>query len=100
MKGNSGPIKTILIGDKTVDIADFHAAWESDPINDSGAWSKSWVVPKRKAKAKTRKIKTNLIREIFIIVKIKSNTKYFVFQSTINETRNPIGLLIKISCGK
>ena len=36
MKGNRGPIKIILIGDRTVETALCHAAWVSDPRKDSG----------------------------------------------------------------
>ena len=36
IKGINGPIKIILIGDKIVDMVDFHPACDSDPINDSG----------------------------------------------------------------
>ena len=36
MKGSSGPIKTILTGDRIVDARLFQAVWVSDPRKDSG----------------------------------------------------------------
>ena len=70
IKGNRGPIKTILIGDRIVDTTDFQAPWDSDPRKDSGGWSKSKVVLKRKANAKMRKRATNFILEIFILFEL------------------------------
>jgi hypothetical protein len=66
IKGNRGPIKIILIGDSIVDTADFQATCVPVPRKDSGGRSKSKVVPKRKAKAKMRKRKTNFIVGIFM----------------------------------
>ena len=67
MKGSSGPSKTILIGDTSVDTALRQAPWVSDPMKDSGGRFKIPVVAKIKAKAKTRKRTTKAVCEIFIL---------------------------------
>ena len=67
MKGSRGPIKTILIGDTSVDTTLLQAPWVSDPKKDSGGRFKIEVVPKIKAKPKTRKRMINAVLEIFIL---------------------------------
>ena len=59
-----------------MDTADFQATWDSDPRKESNGWSKSKVVPKRKANAKMRKRKTNFILDIFILYEV-----YYILQS-------------------
>ena len=80
IKGSSGPIRTILMGDRIVDRVACHDNCESDPRKDSGGWFNNEVVAKRKANAKTRNRRTNFFLEIFMVVCFVE--KYFVFQST------------------
>ena len=66
MKGSRGPIRTILMGDTSVDTALLQAPWASDPKKDSGGRFKIEVVPKMKANPKMRKRMINAALEIFI----------------------------------
>lgn len=77
MRGETGPIKTILIGNITVDTALFHSIGESPPVlrTESGSWGKPRgpVVPKsevemnRKANPETRKRIMNVVLEMFML---------------------------------
>lgn len=66
MKGNKGPIKITLIGDNRMDRTACQPACDAEPRKASGSWFKIAVVKNRKIKAKARKKKTNLIRDLFI----------------------------------
>ena len=67
MKGNKGPIKTILIGESSVDTTDFQASCDSDPRKDSGGCPKIEVETTRNVNEKIRKRRTNFTLEIFIL---------------------------------
>jgi len=70
MKGNKGPIKMILTGDKMVDTVDCQFTCDAEAIKYSTGWSKSEVVTKRKTIAPMIKKITNFILEVFMSYKV------------------------------
>ena len=67
--GRPGPIKTILMGDRTVDTALFHPPLESPTSKKArGADSGSTQCRKQRQNPKTRKRMTNFTRERGMVI--------------------------------
>ena len=81
--GDKGPTKTILTGYKMVAKVRFQAIGELVPGNQSPFMTgpKSKLEINTKANAETRKIITNLVLEIFILLSFCNFKKYFAIQS-------------------
>ena len=81
--GANGPTKTIFIGYIIAAKFLFQAIGESVPGNHVPFTTgpKSKLVIPRKTNAETRKIITNLVLEIFILLILVVDKKYFAVQS-------------------